>query len=381
MNIFRVLSKGDGSVSEPNVTSVLTFLLDPTENHGMGSVFLECFLLKLADESLLESDFKAFVESNIKIRSSNSIQTSTDFQVSVDSEVRIDIPKKENERDVDILIEIQKSSTNESYLLVIENKIKKTSIVKGQLEDIFNYYNYSETNEIYNCISYLLLLPESSEKYKIVSDNFKICFYDSFLNSVLEDMLNKESLGNLPPINDFTKLFIKSLKQFIINNFSFKENFNYSKVKNILIKTKGLDNTKNEHPFEVLKDSVEFLLSMVIKKDLKSLNQQLKIGSYPAIKTTSEFKSYVEDSEKNYREKNKISTKNKQFKDYSKRLKNRYSTFDKSYDIKDQMFCTQITSSGNKPNIIQFIKDVKVVLSDQLDSVVITDENGLDITF
>lgn len=379
MNIFRVLSKGDGSVSEPNVTSVLTFLLDPTENHGMGSVFLECFLLKLAEESLLELNFKNFVVNNIKTRSSNSIQTSTDFQVSVDSEVRIERGK--SKRDVDILIEIQKSSTNESYLLVIENKIKKTSIVKDQLKDIFSYYNMLEVNEKYNCISYLLLLPCSSENYKIDSSEFKKCFYDSFLNSVLENILNEESIGNLPPINNFTKLFIKSLKQFILNDFSFKENFNYSKVDSILIK----DKNNKEIKFEgkgVLKKSVEYLLCMVVNNKLINKKNELKIGSYPAIKTTLEFKGYVEDSVKNYKVKKDIpSKKQNQIQGYSKRLKNRYSNFDTSYNINDKMFCTQITSSGHKPNIIQFIKDVKVLLSNHLDSVVLTDENGLNIDF
>ncbi|MFT9848824.1 PD-(D/E)XK nuclease family protein [Aneurinibacillus sp. REN35] len=44
MNIFKVLSSNDGSINEPNVSSFLAYLLDPNENPGLGSRFVERFL-------------------------------------------------------------------------------------------------------------------------------------------------------------------------------------------------------------------------------------------------------------------------------------------------------------------------------------------------
>lgn len=44
MNIFRILAQGDGSINEPNVSAFLGYLLDPNEDHGLGSIFLERFL-------------------------------------------------------------------------------------------------------------------------------------------------------------------------------------------------------------------------------------------------------------------------------------------------------------------------------------------------
>lgn len=44
MNIFRVLAQGDGSINEPNVSAFLGYLLNPGEDHGLDSLFLEKFL-------------------------------------------------------------------------------------------------------------------------------------------------------------------------------------------------------------------------------------------------------------------------------------------------------------------------------------------------
>jgi hypothetical protein len=44
MNIFKILAQGDGTINEPNVSAFLGYLLDPNEDHGLGSKFLERFL-------------------------------------------------------------------------------------------------------------------------------------------------------------------------------------------------------------------------------------------------------------------------------------------------------------------------------------------------
>lgn len=44
MNIFRILAQGDGAIQEPNISAFLGYLLNPNEDHGLGSRFLEPFL-------------------------------------------------------------------------------------------------------------------------------------------------------------------------------------------------------------------------------------------------------------------------------------------------------------------------------------------------
>ena len=44
MNIFKILSDGDGSIKEPNVSAFLAYLLDPTQSHGLGTKFFEKFV-------------------------------------------------------------------------------------------------------------------------------------------------------------------------------------------------------------------------------------------------------------------------------------------------------------------------------------------------
>ena len=44
MNIFDVLNRGDSRLYEPSMSAMLGYLLDSSENHGLGSAFVKMFL-------------------------------------------------------------------------------------------------------------------------------------------------------------------------------------------------------------------------------------------------------------------------------------------------------------------------------------------------
>jgi hypothetical protein len=50
MNIFKVLSRGHGNISETNISAYLGYLLDPSEDHGFQDFFLKKFLAGTIDK-------------------------------------------------------------------------------------------------------------------------------------------------------------------------------------------------------------------------------------------------------------------------------------------------------------------------------------------
>ena len=53
MNIFKILSSGDGTIKEPNLSAFLAYLLNPKADHGLGSSFLQKVLKPFMEESVL----------------------------------------------------------------------------------------------------------------------------------------------------------------------------------------------------------------------------------------------------------------------------------------------------------------------------------------
>ena len=64
MNIFRILSSNDGSINEPNVSSFLAYLLDPTEDHGISSLLLQEILNDITEAN---KDFLSKIQYNNRI--------------------------------------------------------------------------------------------------------------------------------------------------------------------------------------------------------------------------------------------------------------------------------------------------------------------------
>lgn len=63
MNIFKILDRGHGNISETNLSAFIGYLLDPNEDHGLQDEFLKAFLMPLFPskrslEKLLDIELK-----------------------------------------------------------------------------------------------------------------------------------------------------------------------------------------------------------------------------------------------------------------------------------------------------------------------------------
>ena len=227
MNIFRILSSNDGSINEPNVSSFLAYLLDPTEDHGISSLLLQEILNDLAETN---KDFLSKIQYNNRIA---DLSKYSGYSINIIPELSVNLEKKgkRKRRDIDIIIEITDNKTNEIiYSICLENKITDSSIIKddSQLEDelkgLVNYYLESDFSpEIY--FIYLTPTPSVASSYsfeKLEYDKKYHLYWDNDDNSIFNILLrifNNEKEGLIDPINNQSSYLIKSFLSFIKTNF------------------------------------------------------------------------------------------------------------------------------------------------------------------
>lgn len=235
MNIFRILSSSDGSINEPNVSSFLAYLLDPTEDHGLSCFFLKEFLSKPVLEN--KEFFKKIINNDelvdLSKYSKYTVEIHQELSVFIDD---LNTRGNNKRRDIDIVIEI-KDQDNIIYSIAIENKITDSSIVRSdtQLQDEYNglqnYYEGSETE-----IFLIYLTPRTSN---CSTDSFnklmckdevssigKFHMYwddDNEANDSIFNQLNRvfqlERTGYIDSINNQSMYLIKSFMSFIKTNF------------------------------------------------------------------------------------------------------------------------------------------------------------------
>jgi hypothetical protein len=247
MNIFKILSDGDGSIKEPNVSAFLAYLLDPSQSHGLGSKFLEGFIHNLVFNS--ENQFEE-LKINNKIKDLSRSDKSG-FYVEITTEKTVQLTNQKS-RDIDILIEFYNNESNfPLYSICVENKIKDSSLNKIQLiNEVLGIINEYEKEDISNQprISMIFITPSFSEKSKKNYSEFLNQLNTEGLNIttnhliwehlndnensiffLLSRILKNENEGLIDPIHEYTKFTIKSFLNFILTGFkSYQEEKNES---------------------------------------------------------------------------------------------------------------------------------------------------------
>lgn len=130
MNIFKVLSQGNGRLNECNLSAMLAFLLNPQETHGFGDVFLRDFLNYVALSAGNENRFD------------NVLNNTETMAAEIALETPYQLDEKKRIIDIEIVISVKnsKSSENEDIILhriAIENKIKTGAAESNQLKEEF----------------------------------------------------------------------------------------------------------------------------------------------------------------------------------------------------------------------------------------------------
>ncbi|MEA2050780.1 MAG: PD-(D/E)XK nuclease family protein [Campylobacterota bacterium] len=227
MNIFKILSSGDGSIKEPNISAFLGYLLDPNKEHGLKDYLLKLVLKKLNQNNDLTN---LILNENIV-----NLTNDSDFKVEVELEKKVTI-NSGSKNDIDIVIKISKDNKL-VFILCIENKIRTKSATENQLikqlegirnEKIEGMEEIINTNNI--GFAYLTPTPchKCEDEYKKFKDSNNIpSIHLSWTQDIYEslvDMLEEESKGKIEPIFEYSKYTIKAFMNFIETDFqSYKE--------------------------------------------------------------------------------------------------------------------------------------------------------------
>lgn len=282
MNIFKILASGDGTISEPNVSAFLGYLLNPKASHGLGDELLKRVFGELSSATSA-SNLSFLRDKNQNLRNL-TIGSVFDFEVLLEQA----FPKanKDSGKDiVDVVIlcfeqKVNKGESLASKLLehntrgelrqvfLIENKIKDGATREGQLSSqceatIQTLGKMLPNEDVAKMLSVIFVTPDSQkasdefksydtqDEYNVPKVHLKWCSDDdesrSTIYDFLESILVDESRGEIEPINDYTKHTIKSFMTFISNGFrsAIEEELNGGIVRDVHDDFFGL---KNKYP-------------------------------------------------------------------------------------------------------------------------------------
>lgn len=258
MNIFEALSRGKGCINEENTSSLLAYFLDPKENHGLGTSFLESFL-----------DCLNIDENEIKLTDIDNFEIKLEFNVKTCKNCYIDM-----------VFEIN------NHIIAVENKIFESSKKNGQLQNEYdglkksNYYS-----ETLKPIIMCYLVPKDCNECKNVNTSENdICMpitWDKLIK-VLRKLLQKENHAIINPINEYTKQTIKAFinymedvlnPKFVVIDDNYRL-YKYSSGQIIVKQKEGKSNWVSAEPSS----------KAIIKQKLKSLNKEyndetMKLGT------------------------------------------------------------------------------------------------------
>ena len=211
MNIFDVLSRGDSRLYEPSMSAMLGYLLDSSENHGLGSAFVKMFLEEVNGER-----FKNFLNNPL-----------IDYRVSLEEEYEL----FDKTKYIDIQIDLFEKKTEKGlHRVIIENKIKKGAANEDQLKDYYDAVT-SKSDIEKEKITFVFLTPKCKStklgaEYKnlnISEEQKRWIYWDDDVNSIsyiLKQILLKESLGEIDPINEYVRHTLKAFRKYCIETFS-----------------------------------------------------------------------------------------------------------------------------------------------------------------
>jgi hypothetical protein len=231
MNIFEILCYGDGRINEPQMSSVLAFILDPSAPHGYKFAPLNEFINIFYEQGRIT--FK-----NLGLKNSSDIQNwLRSFKlISLDLEL---ISNDENTRkrsDLDLVIRFYKE-TIPDLTIIIENKINDGASRgrKNQLQEQYSSFS-NELNEQNRAIEekrktppiiFVYLTPKLISDKEMVNSKQQWEGLQLHENSTDQDLdfkvniawekSNQENNENAPSITDLLQTILKNERDAVIN--------------------------------------------------------------------------------------------------------------------------------------------------------------------
>lgn len=233
MNIFKALSEGNGRISETNITSFMNYLLD-SANELNNSFFI--LFAHLIDTQIETGKICKLLKINQKSIREQILRFSENYTVS--SEPEYAIKSTDGSKQIpDILLRINSKQTEEDIaFVIIENKINKSAIKKGQIEKQYDYFSMTEEYDEDKPVYSILISPDEKafEKLYVPAINKNILtLWLKWLNhsdseisieAILRNLIKHEHNAEIEPIDPNTQFIIKSFVDYLATEFAQKEN-------------------------------------------------------------------------------------------------------------------------------------------------------------
>lgn len=240
MNIFKALSEGNGRISETNITSFMSYLLDST-NELKNSFFI--LFAHLIDSQIDAGRICKLLEINQKSIREQILRFSESYTVS--SEPEYAIKSSDGSKQIpDILLRINSKQTEEDIaFVIIENKINKSALKKEQIEKQYDYFSMTEEYDEDKPVYSILISPDEKvfkKIYKPAIDKNILTVWLKWLNhsdneisieAILRKLIKHEHNAEIEPIDPNTQFIIKSFVDYLATEFAqrknSKKNYNY----------------------------------------------------------------------------------------------------------------------------------------------------------
>ena len=208
MNIFDVLSQGKSRLHEPSISAMLGYLLCTHKDHGLGDSFLRAFLTQVQ-----EKVGAPFLNTALERRF-------------IDAEVDLEEPYMlgNSRKDIDIQVSIINADKQEHCRIIIENRIKSGA---GNAKQLDEYYRaiIQDDHNLQNLMVVFLTpkifsktLNSEFENLCVKKHHYKFWMHwndeKNGVVNIIKEILQKEIVGDLTPINEYMK---HTLKAFILH--------------------------------------------------------------------------------------------------------------------------------------------------------------------
>jgi hypothetical protein len=295
MNIFKALSEGHGQISETNITSFVSYLLN-SSNELKNSFFV--LFAELIDTQLNENKICELLNIKQKLIRDKIIHFSNSYIVSSVPEHRI---KKDDKHLIpDMLVRIFSKDKEEiKVFFLIENKIKKGSLTSGQLEKQMSFFKKSDEDYIENIPVYSIFITPDDDIFKSFYESAKNNNVDTIwlkwvnhieceisIEAVLRELVKHEQKAEIEPIDQNTLYIIKSFVDYLATEFSEKEqrklSFSVDGFKVVTQAETKIDNInytikKFENKMIRVFDADDELLDIKVKPFLRKINKEYNL--------------------------------------------------------------------------------------------------------
>ena len=233
MNIFKALSQGDGSINETNVTSFLSYILN--ESNEFSSSLMILFL------ELIEREMNTKVTGILNITGDNYRQKINNFtnMYKYSAEPECHLQGNNLSQDIDVLVTIsEKTNDNICYYILIENKIKKSSLKAKQCLEQYLAFKSDEDFQKNVPVFSILISPDSENFKRMIEKVEEENKYSVWLKwesknetsivGLFRKLIKLENNSEISPIENNSQFIIKSFIDYISTELVVKEkNMNY----------------------------------------------------------------------------------------------------------------------------------------------------------